>query len=459
MTATDRPNAPNVIVFFTDQQRWDTAGVHGNPAGLTPNFDRMAMAGTHLYHSFTCQPVCGPARSCLQTGRYATETGVWKNGGALPAGMPTLAGLFGAAGYRTGYIGKWHLGTAGSGPVPPEQRGGYRDWLASNTLEFTSDAYRTRMFDAGGNAVDLPGYRVDALADAAIRYVDARAREPEPFFLFVSFIEPHHQNHRDDYPAPSGYEERYTGAWTPPDLQALGGSSARHLAGYYGMVKRLDEALGRLQDALYSLDLAQSTVLLYTSDHGCHFKTRNGEYKRSCHESSIRLPTALSGPGFDGGGRVQELTSLIDLPRTLLDAAGVAAPDAMRGRSVLPLLTDPDARAAWPADVFVQISESQVARAVRTARWKYGVTAPDIGGGKQPAADCYEEQYLYDLHADRYELHNLVGRTSHDEVARRLRRRLLRHLREVEGAGPAIEPAAPKASGQFTVSAEELAGL
>ena len=273
MATTDRPN---VIVFFTDQQRWDTAGVHGNPAGLTPNFDRMALAGTHLFNSFTCQPVCGPARSCLQTGRYATETGVWRNGPALLDGMPTLAGLFGAAGYRTGYIGKWHLSTAGPGPVPVEQRGGYRDWLASNVLEFTSDAYRTRMFDAAGNPVDLPGYRVDALADAAIRYLDARSCEPQPFFLFLSFIEPHHQNHRDDYPAPTGYEEAYTGTWVPPDLQALGGSAWRHLPGYYGMVKRLDEALGRIQDALRSLDLARSTVVLYSADHGCHFKTRNG---------------------------------------------------------------------------------------------------------------------------------------------------------------------------------------
>ena len=454
--AADRPN---VIVFFTDQQRWDTAGVHGNPAGLTPNLDRMAVEGTHLYHSFTCQPVCGPARSCLQTGRYATETGVYVNGRAPHRDLPTLAGLFGAAGYRTGYLGKWHLSTAGPGPVPPEQRGGYQDWLASNVLEFTSDAYRTRMYDGNGAAVDLPGYRVDAVTDAAIRYLDARAREARPFFLFISFIEPHFQNSRDDYPAPTGYEEAFTGAWVPPDLAALGGSTHRHLAGYYGMVKRLDEALGRLRDALRSLDLLRSTVLLYTSDHGCHFKTRNGEYKRSCHESSIRLPTALAGPGFDGGGRVRQLTSLIDLPRTLLDAAGITPPAELRGRSVLPLLADPAARAAWPDDVFVQISESQVGRAVRTARWKYGVCAPGVSPADQPAADRYREQYLYDLRADRYELHNLAGSTAHAAVSDLLRQRLLRHLRAVEGAEPAVTPAGPRRAGGLVVGDEELAGL
>ena len=82
------------------------------------------------------------------------------------------------------------------------------------------------------------------------------------------------------------------------------------------MVKRLDEALGRLLDALQSLDLLENTIVVFTSDHGNHFKTRNGEYKRSCHESSIRIPMAIQGPGFDAGGRIQKLVSLLDLPPT-----------------------------------------------------------------------------------------------------------------------------------------------
>ena len=89
---------PNVIVFFTDQQRHDTTGVHGCPLGLTPNFDRMAMRGTHLVNNFTNQPVCAPARACMQTGLYATQVGVWRNGMAPPAGTRTLAHYFKDAG-------------------------------------------------------------------------------------------------------------------------------------------------------------------------------------------------------------------------------------------------------------------------------------------------------------------------------------------------------------------------
>src|SRR5919202_691479 len=100
-----RGDRPNVVVFFTDQQRWDTTGVHGNPLDLTPNFDRVARRGTHLYNTFTPQPVCGPARSCLQTGMYATTTGCFRNGIPLPEGAKTLAHHFREAGYHTGYIG------------------------------------------------------------------------------------------------------------------------------------------------------------------------------------------------------------------------------------------------------------------------------------------------------------------------------------------------------------------
>ena len=158
---------PNVVFFFTDQQRWDTTGVHDNPLDLTPNFDHFARRGTHLYNFFTCQPVCGPARSALQTGLYPTTTGCYRNGIPLPPDAETLAHRFRAGGYATAYIGKWHL--ADVEPVPEAQRGGYEYWLAANQLEFTSDAYNTVLYDNDMRTVKLPGYRVDALADAAIR--------------------------------------------------------------------------------------------------------------------------------------------------------------------------------------------------------------------------------------------------------------------------------------------------
>ncbi|HWL54147.1 MAG TPA: sulfatase-like hydrolase/transferase [Chthoniobacteraceae bacterium] len=431
---------PNVIFFFTDQQRWDSMGLHGNPLELTPNLDRAARENLHLPHCFTPQPVCTPARACLQTGRYATANGCTRNGRRLPTTLPTLARCFGEAGYATGYIGKWHL--AGSdqprGPVGEEYRGGYQYWLGADALESVSDAYRCRVYDGEEREVLLPGYRVDALTDAAIRYIGEQREEP--FFLFLSFLEPHQQNRFDSFPAPTGYGERYQGRWTPPDLQALGGSSAQHLGGYWGMVRRLDEAYGRLRDALHSLGLLEDTIIVFTSDHGCHFKTRNREYKRSCHEASIRVPGVISGPGFKGRGQFQGLASLIDLMPTVLEAAGVPVPPGLDGRSLLPALRGERA----PADsVYIQITERGVGRSVRTRRWKYGVWSDEQKEDDQAAS--YQERFLYDLEADPYELDNLILSDEHEPVRIRLRALLHAKMREAGEPGAELTPAVESA--------------
>jgi arylsulfatase A-like enzyme len=441
---------PNVIVFFTDQQRHDTTGVHGNPMGLTPNFDRLARSGTHLYNSFTSQPLCGPARASMQTGLFATQAGVYRNGIPLSDDAITIAKTFAQNGYTTGYIGKWHLG--GSDPVPRSERGGYQSWLAANLLEFTSDAYDTVVYDIDDQKKKLPGYRVDALTDAAIRYCDDHQKEP--FFLFVSFLEPHHQNHTDDYPAPDGYREMMAAnTWTPPDLATLKGTSTWHLGGYYGMVKRLDEAFGRLMDALKSLDMLEDTIVMFTSDHACHFKTRNNEYKRSCHESAVRIPTMITGPGFMAGGQVRALFSTIDVAPTLIDAAGLEVPKEMSGSSIMPVIRDH--RAPWRDDVFFQISETETGRALRTHRWKYGVAS--AYDRDEPRSDVYRESYLYDLDNDPYEMVNLVGLTSFRQVADDLKARLLRWIHTIEdGQAPEILDAKPRFPRQYRLHASDL---
>lgn len=440
---------PNVIFFFTDQQRFDTTGVHGNPMGLTPNFDRIAMEGTHCYHAFTPQPVCLPARMVLQTGKYASQLQTYTNAGELPADEETLGHWFRDAGYETAYIGKWHM--MHEDPVPPERRTGYDYFLGSNVLEFTTDDYRFETYDGDGNLVRLPGFRVDAQTDAAIRYIDDH--QEKPFFMFLSFLDPHFQNSRDDYPAPIGYEERYQECWTPPDLKALGGSSARHLPGYYGMVKRLDEALGRLRDALLSLDMLDNTIIVYTTDHGCHFKTRNGEYKRSCHDSSIRIPMAFSGPGFQSGGRLQEMISLIDIPPTLLDACDIPIPDTMQGRSILPL-TRGD-REGWPEEMYSEICDGRLVRAVRTKRWTYSVRYTE-NASRPTAAWAFEEDELYDLKADPWQLNNLIDRASHSEVRRVMRERLVRRMQDAGEQAPTIHEVDVKPGGQKQLREEEI---
>lgn len=132
---------PNILVFFTDQQRWDTVGCYNPAISTTPVLDQLAREGVKFENAFTVQPVCGPARSCLQTGRYPTQNGCYRNNIAMRQDEVTLAKLFNQAGYDTAYIGKWHLADLDEKPVPEELRGGWQYWLAADALEHTSHPY------------------------------------------------------------------------------------------------------------------------------------------------------------------------------------------------------------------------------------------------------------------------------------------------------------------------------
>lgn len=429
---------PNVVFILSDQQRWDTVGAYGCPIDVTPNLDAMARRGVRFGRAFTCQPVCAPARGCLQTGKYATAHGVYRNGIALGDGERTLAHYFKAAGYDVGYTGKWHLAETRDRAIPPERRGGYVDhWVASDLLEFTSHPYEGRMFGADMQPIELQGYRVDATTDLALEFVGKP--RANPFYLFISYLEPHHQNDWNRFVAPNGYAERLANAPIPEDLRERPGDWPSQWPDYLGMCQSIDENVGRIFAALEETGQADNTIVIYTSDHGCHFRTRNAEYKRSCHEASLRVPAIVSGPGLPQGRVIEELVSLVDFPPTLLDAAGVAVPGAMQGRSARQLWEGRGA--GWPEEVFFQISESELGRGIRTRRWKYSVYAPEKHPRNDSASDLYVERYLYNLDADPNERINLVGREDHREIAQQLSERLVARMVAAGESAPEIVPA------------------
>lgn len=436
---------PNIIFLFSDQQRWDTCGCYGQPLDITPNLDRMAEEGVRFDQAFTCQPVCGPARSCIQTGKYATETGCHTNNRMLPLNEKTIAHILTEHGYDTAYIGKWHLASSGPSdgaddfrtkPIPKERRGGYDYWLASDLLEFTSHGYDGHMFDNDGNKREFPKgrYRVDAHTDWVIEYLKTRTSE-KPFFLFASYIEPHHQNDHAHYEGPKGAKQKFKNFVAPGDLAGTEGDWREEYPDYLGCINSLDENVGRIRDTLQELNLTDNTLLIYTSDHGSHFRTRNSEYKRACHEGCVRIPLIMNGPGFKGGKCKQELTSLIDLPPTILTAAGITPPDSMRGHALQDLLSRKNT--SWPEEVFLQISESQCGRAIRTRKWKYSVRAPHKTGD-DPSSDVYVEDFLYDLEADPHERNNLVADPEFSEIRKELAVRLKQRMKEAGEAEPEI---------------------
>lgn len=205
---------------------------------------------------------------------------------------------------------------------------------------------------------------------------------------------------------------------------------------YLGCCASLDENVGRIREELAKMDADENTVIIYTSDHGSHFKTRNSEYKRCCHDGCIRVPLIIHGPGFTSGKVISEMVSLIDLPRSVLEIGGAEKPTSMKGQAVQRLLKGDTED--WPEEVFVQISESQVGRAIRTKKWKYSVQAPNKDGNMDSASDVYVEDFLYDLENDPHERDNLVRHPKYVNVRCELAERLKKRMAEAGEKIPTI---------------------
>ena len=441
----EHPKRPNVIIIHADQMRWDMVGAYGlNPMELTPHLDSMAKKGVLFTQAITNQPVCAPSRACLWTGQYPAKHGVWKNGIGLARDATTLATVLRQQGYTTNYIGKWHLAAGTMGPVSAPDRGGFLDlWEASNVLEFTTHPYEGDLYDANGAPIHFSGvYRIDFMTERAVNFLRTRAKEP--FLLAISYIEPHYQNDLNRFVAPKRYAARYANPFVPNDLRFFPGDWPSQLPDYYGCIAKIDEAVGTILATLKELGLDENIIVVFTSDHGCHFRTRNTEYKRSGHESSIHVPLIIQGPEFNHSRIVHELVGMVDIAPTLLEALGASIPASMQGKSAMPLVNGN--REGWLNEVFVQTSEFMVGRVLRTERWTYVVGAPkqqgqkpsdpaelytqhaphNLSGGStpEPFSDHYAEYQLYDLSSDPHQLVNLAGREGTLEIAEKLRQRM-----------------------------------
>ena len=344
---------PNIIMYFSDQQRADTCGCYGQKLDITPNLDQLAKEGIKFENAFSAQPVCGPCRALFQTGKWPTETGCFRNNVMLPSDVKTLGTYIEEAGYETAYIGKWHLASDGEleqkptidhtiTAIPQELRGGYTGfWRTADVLEFTSHGYDGYVFDENNNRVDFKGYRCDCLTDMALEFFDQR-NEEKPFFMTISHIEPHHQNDRNCYEGPIGSKEKYKDYEAPVDLATLGGNYKEEYPDYLGQCANLDENLGKLIAKLKEKGLYDNTVIIFVSDHGSHFLTRNrdehlngyDDYKRSMHDACLKVPFVIAGGPFKGGVNFEDIVSTSSLPKTICALAGIDVGDNMIGENL-----------------------------------------------------------------------------------------------------------------------------
>lgn len=420
----------NIIFYFSDQQRFDTVN-----SEIMPNLMALASEGTFFENCYTCQPVCGPARASLQTGVYPTECGCHINGIPLRDDAKSLADYFNENGYDTAYIGKLHLASGKNGgenikcentAIPENRLWGYKYFRGADVLEFTSHGYDGYVFDEKGNKIDFKGYRADRINDFAIEYIENHNND-KPFFLFISQLEPHHQNDHKRFEGPKEKVEKYKDYPIPEDLAHLKGNYSEQYPDYLAAIESLDDNLGRLVETLKKKGIYDNTTIIYTSDHGCHFKTRNAEYKRSCHDASIHIPLVIKGNGFEKGKIESKIVSLIDLPPTILYSGLIYPPEYYQGKAIQ--------EKGDYGFAFVQISESQCGRAIRTKDYTYSVSCAKF---LSSYSNIYFEDYLYDNTKDKAQQHNLIKAKEYDEIKKSLKTLLLNQIEKIEGKRPII---------------------
>ncbi len=400
--ASQRPaTRPNVVYLFADQWRAQALGCAGDPNARTPNIDRLAAESTMLTTAVSTSPVCSPYRASLITGRYPTTNGVFVNDVPLSRDAVSLAQAFAAGGYKTGYIGKWHLdGHGRSSFTPPERRQGFEFWRA---LECTHSYNHSLYYADTDERLYWKGYDAEAQTEAAREYI--RAHRAEPFLLLVSWGPPH--NPYETAP------ERFRKLFKPEEIQLRPNvpprareAARRDLAGYYAHCAAIDECVGRIVQTLDECGLADNTILVFTSDHGDMLGSHGQNRKQRPWDESIRVPFLVHWPvGLNGRGR--RLTAPMNSPEimpTLLGLCGLPIPATVEGadRSAWLRGREPDAdrpaliSCVSPFGEWTRKQGGREYRGIRTQRYTFvrSLAGPWL---------------LYDNQEDPFQQHNRAG--------------------------------------------------
>ncbi len=407
---------PNIVFVFSDQHRACTTSLEG-AAVRTPHLERMASEGIALRNCISNAPVCTPWRAAFLTGQYPLTNGVFLNDVQLPTDRPTLGTCLRDAGYRTGYVGKWHLdGNKRAGFTPPgPRRQGWDYWAVLNCTHnylksdyYLNDDDQKRRWD---------GYDAIPQTDAALDFLEQSAQDERPFALVLSWGPPHNP-YRD---IPDEYLDTYPvdDVETRPNCE---NPNRQDLSGYYAHVTVLDEQLGRVQDLLEQKDLMENTVFIYTSDHGDMLGSQGEQRKQKPWDESVRVPFVIRCPGQVGKGlTLSKPINMVDLMPTLLGFTGIDIPETVEGRDASNLFTghEPDGD-----DVALTMCIAPFAeytglpwRGVRTSRYTYTrrLDGPWL---------------LFDNETDPYQMINLINNPEYGSLQAQLEGYLTRLLEE-----------------------------
>jgi len=348
-----RPARRSLVFILADDHRYDMLSCRGHPWLQTPGLDRLARDGVLFENAFVTTALCSPSRASILTSRYVHSHGVTDNVTRLPRGLVTFPEVLQRNGYRTGFIGKWHMGGESDEPRP-----GFDRWVSFRG----QGQYYDPVLNYDGHRRQAAGYVTDLLTGEALRFI--RENSARPFFLYLSHKAVHAEfapaaRHKDlygDRPVPhpasmANSEETYRGkpdwvrrqrnSWHGVDgmYDHQLGSFDEFYRSYCRTLAALDESIGTVMDELERLGLSNDTLVVYMGDNGFLLGEHGLIDKRAMYEPSIRVPMMARCPDlFAGGGRPAGMALNLDIAPTFLEAAGVAAPAAMHGRSLLGLI-------------------------------------------------------------------------------------------------------------------------
>lgn len=406
----------NIVFILIDDQRYDSLGFAGHPFLETPHLDALARNGLVFERAFVTTSLCSPSRASTLTGQYAHRHRVLDNNTPLPEATPTFPQELQRAGYDTAFVGKWHMGGESDEPRP-----GFERWVSFRG----QGPYVNPVLNIDGERVAREGYTTDLLSDYAVEFIEAERERP--FMLYLSHKAVHAMfepapRHKGcyagkEFPHPASMadtESNYEGkpAWVRAQRHSWHGVDAMYNGAvdfdqfardYAETMRTVDDSVGRVVEALTAKGLLESTLIIYTSDNGFMFGEHGLIDKRCMYEPSIRVPMIVHCPELiPEPGRRTEMVLNIDHAPTLLDAAGVAVPETMQGRSFMPVIRGE--QVAW-RDAFLyeyfwerSFPQTPTVLGVRTDTHKFmkyhGIW------------DVYE---MYDLEQDPDEMHNLLG--------------------------------------------------
>ena len=418
---------PNIVFLLSDDQGWWSLGCTGNQEIHTPNIDRLAREGMRFDDFFCASPVCSPARASLLTGCIPSQHGIhdWlRDDDDRQAAIEYLAGQYSytkalaAAGYDCALSGKWHMGAS----EKPQQ--GFGHWFCHKS---GGGPYYGAPMYRDGKLYREERYVTDAITEDALSYLDSRAGQENPFFLYVGYTAPHApwlNNH------PKAYTDLYEDCpfnsvpHLPrhPDSIYLTDEVAKdvrgNLIGYYAAVTAMDAGIGRILEKLDSLGMTEDTLVVFTSDNGFScghhgfWGKGNATFPLNMYEESVKVPFIARHPGRIPAGTVCDaLVSAYDFMPTLLEYAQVPAADAYR-RPGVSFAAALEGKPVSQREEVVVMDEYGPNRMIRGRRFKYITRYP------------YGPEELYDLLNDPGETRNLMKEDAWQSLGQTMKRRL-----------------------------------